>query len=47
MDVCRVLAAPDLQVREKTLDLVLDLLSSQNVSEVVLLLQKEVSKTHR
>lgn len=47
MDVLRVLAAHDLHVRSKTLNLVLELLSSQNVQEVVSFLQKEVSKTHR
>lgn len=46
MDVMRVLATTDLQVRKKTLSLVMDLLSNKNVAEVVLYLQKEVSKTN-
>ena len=34
MDILRVLASPDLEVRKKTLSLVLDLISSRNVEEV-------------
>ena len=34
MDILRVLAAPDLEVRKKTLNLALDLVSSRNVEEV-------------
>ncbi len=47
MDILRVLAAPDLQVRKKTLDLVLDLLSFRQVKEVIMFLKKEVMKTNR
>eukprot|EP00054_Salpingoeca_dolichothecata_P011315 m.62853 g.62853 ORF g.62853 m.62853 type:complete len:943 (-) comp19406_c0_seq3:1913-4741(-) len=46
MDILRVLAAPDLDVRKKTLTLAMDLVSSRNVSEVVLFLKKEVAKTN-
>ncbi|KAL3183594.1 hypothetical protein MRX96_033700 [Rhipicephalus microplus] len=46
MDVLRVLAASDLEVRRKTLALALDLVSSRNVEEMVLVLRKEVAKTH-
>lgn len=46
MDVLRVLATPDLEVRSKTLGLALDLVSSRNIEEMVLVLKKEVSKTH-
>ncbi len=47
MDILRVLGATDLQVRKKTLDLVLDLVSSRNVTEVVNYLKKEVAKTNK
>uniref|UniRef100_T1JB85 Coatomer subunit beta n=1 Tax=Strigamia maritima TaxID=126957 RepID=T1JB85_STRMM len=46
MDILRVLSAPDLEVRRKTLNLSLDLVSSRNMEEMVLVLKKEVSKTH-
>ena len=36
MDILRVLASPDLEVRKKTLSLVLDLISPRNVEEVSL-----------
>ena len=34
MDILRVLSASDLEVRRKTLDLTMDLVSSRNVEEV-------------
>ncbi|XP_025830355.1 coatomer subunit beta [Agrilus planipennis] len=46
MDILRVLSSPDLEVRKKTLKLALDLVSSRNIEEMVLVLKKEVSKTH-
>lgn len=46
MDILRVLSAPDLEVRKKTLNLALDLVSSRNVEEMVLVLKKEVVKTN-
>ncbi|KAH8288082.1 hypothetical protein KR054_000052 [Drosophila jambulina] len=46
MDVLRVLAAPDIEVRRKTLALALDLVYSRNIGEMVLVLKKEVAKTH-
>lgn len=46
MDVLRVLASPDIEVRRKTLALAMDLVSSRNIGEMVLVLKKEVSKTH-
>uniref|UniRef100_A0ACD5XZ06 Uncharacterized protein n=1 Tax=Avena sativa TaxID=4498 RepID=A0ACD5XZ06_AVESA len=45
MDVLRALASPNLDVKKKVLDLVLDLLTPRNVEEVVLYLKKEVVKT--
>ncbi|XP_057377266.1 coatomer subunit beta-like [Daphnia carinata] len=46
MDILRVLATPDLEVRKKTLSLILDLVSSRNIEDIVLVLKKEVTKTH-
>jgi coatomer subunit beta len=46
MDILRVLAAPDIEVRRKTLTLAMELVSSRNIEEMVLVLKKEVSKTH-
>ncbi|VAH60471.1 unnamed protein product [Triticum turgidum subsp. durum] len=45
MDVLRALASPNLDVKRKVLDLVLDLLTPRNVEEVALYLKKEVVKT--
>lgn len=38
MDILRVLASPDLEVRKKTLSLVLELVNSRNVDEVCVFL---------
>lgn len=46
MDILRILSAPDLEVRKKTLNLVLELLTSRTVSEAVMFLRKEVARTH-
>ncbi|XP_057297990.1 coatomer subunit beta-like [Hydractinia symbiolongicarpus] len=46
MDILRVLSSPDLEVRKKTLDLVLDLVTLRNIEEVVMVLKKEITKTH-
>ena len=46
MDILRVLSAPDLEVRKKTLSLALDLVTSRNIEEMVLVLKKEVVKTN-
>ncbi|XP_071134136.1 coatomer subunit beta-like isoform X1 [Mytilus edulis] len=46
MDILRVLSAPDLEVRKKTLGLALDLVTSRNIEEMVLVLKKEVVKTN-
>ncbi|EON97524.1 putative coatomer subunit beta protein [Phaeoacremonium minimum UCRPA7] len=45
MEVLRVLSSPDIDVRRKALGIALDMVSSKNVEEVVLLLKKELSKT--
>uniref|UniRef100_A0A671S9L3 Coatomer subunit beta n=1 Tax=Sinocyclocheilus anshuiensis TaxID=1608454 RepID=A0A671S9L3_9TELE len=46
MDILRVLTTPDLEGRKKTLQLALDLVSSRNVEELVIVLKKEVIKTN-
>ncbi|KAJ8758820.1 hypothetical protein K2173_000541 [Erythroxylum novogranatense] len=45
MDVLRALSSPNLDIRRKTLDIVLDLITPRNINEVVLMLKKEVVKT--
>jgi coatomer subunit beta len=47
MDILRALTTPNMQLRHKTLELAMDLVTSQNVNEVVLLLKKEVNKTQQ
>ena len=46
MDILRILTSTDIEVRKKTLSLAMDLVSSRNIEEMVLVLKKEVSKTH-
>jgi coatomer subunit beta len=45
MDILRILSSPDLDVRRKALELALDISSSKNIEELVLVLKKELSKT--
>ncbi len=45
MDILRTLSAPNIEIRRRTLDLALELLSPRNVEEVVQLLKKEIVKT--
>ncbi|XP_010483206.1 PREDICTED: coatomer subunit beta-1 [Camelina sativa] len=45
MDVLRALSSPSLDIRKKTLDIVLELITYRNVNEVVQTLKKEVVKT--
>ncbi|KAI9881047.1 MAG: coatomer subunit beta [Pleopsidium flavum] len=45
MEILRVLSSPDIDVRRKALGLALEMVSSKNVEEVVMLLKKELSKT--
>lgn len=45
MDVLRALASPNLDIRRKTLDIALDLITPRNIDEVVMTLKKEVVKT--
>lgn len=45
MEILRVLSSPDIDVRRKTLALAMEMVSSKNVDEVVMLLKKELQKT--
>jgi coatomer subunit beta len=45
MEILRVLSSPDIDVRRKALGIALEMVSSKNVEEIVLLLKKELSKT--
>eukprot|EP00976_Prorocentrum_cordatum_P000368 7297-Prorocentrum_minimum.AAC.5 len=45
MDVVRALASPNMDIRRKTLDIALDLITPRNIDEVILTLKKEVMKT--
>lgn len=45
MDLLRVLSSPDMDVRCKALRIALEMVSSRNIEEVVLLLKKELMKT--
>ncbi|KKA27178.1 hypothetical protein TD95_004309 [Thielaviopsis punctulata] len=45
MDILRALNSPDLDVRRKALTIAMEMVSSKNVEEVVLLLKKELAKT--
>ncbi|CAN1220311.1 Coatomer subunit beta-1 [Linum perenne] len=45
MDVLRALSSPNLDIRRKTLDIALDLITARNVNEIVQMLKKEVVKT--
>ncbi|XP_030971844.1 coatomer subunit beta-2-like [Quercus lobata] len=45
MDVLRALLTPNLDIRKKTIDIALDLITPRNVDEMVMMLKKEVVKT--
>ncbi|EEQ28735.1 coatomer subunit beta [Microsporum canis] len=45
MEILRVLSSPDIDVRRKALFIALEMVSSRNVEEIVLLLKKELAKT--
>jgi coatomer subunit beta len=45
MEILRVLSSPDLHVRRKALSIALEMVSSKNVQEVIMLLKKELAKT--
>jgi len=45
MDVLRALASPNMDIRQKTLDIVMDLVNPKNVDEVIQTLKKEINRT--
>lgn len=45
LEILRVLSSPDIDVRRKALGIALEMVSSKNVEEIVMLLKKELSKT--
>lgn len=45
MDVLRALSTPNLDIRKKTIDIALELITPRNIDEVVMMLKKEVVKT--
>lgn len=45
MEILRVLSSPDIDVRRKALEIALEMVSSKNVEEIVLLLKKGLAKT--
>ena len=45
MDVLQALSTSNLDIRKKTIDIALDLITSRNLDEVVMMLKKEVVKT--
>ncbi|EGF82244.1 hypothetical protein BATDEDRAFT_19102 [Batrachochytrium dendrobatidis JAM81] len=46
MDVLRIVSSPDIEVRKRCLNIIMELVSSRNVDEVVTFLKKELIKTH-
>lgn len=45
MEALRVLTSPDIDVRRKALNLAMEMVSSKNVEEIIMLLKKELAKT--
>ncbi|KAA8541547.1 hypothetical protein F0562_022699 [Nyssa sinensis] len=45
MDVLRALSSPNIDIRRKTIDIALELITPRNIDEVILMLKKEVMKT--
>ncbi|EEH17898.1 hypothetical protein PABG_00461 [Paracoccidioides brasiliensis Pb03] len=45
MEILRVLSSPDIDVRRKALGIAMEMVSSKNVEEIVMLLKKELTKT--
>ncbi|KAG1663232.1 hypothetical protein FOA52_004433 [Chlamydomonas sp. UWO 241] len=45
MDIMRALSSPNMDIRGKTLDIAMDLVTSRNIDEVVQVLKKEIVKT--
>ena len=45
LEITRTLSAPNLDIKQKTLDIALDLVSPKNIEQLILVLKKEISKT--
>jgi coatomer subunit beta len=45
LDVMRALASPNMDIRKKTLDFAMDLVSPRNIDEVISVLKKEINRT--
>lgn len=45
MDILRALNSPNMDVRRKTLDIAMELVTQRNIDEVVMMLKKEIMKT--
>jgi len=45
MDILRALASPNMDIRRKTLDIAMDLISPKNIEEVIQVLKREIQKT--
>lgn len=45
LDVMRALASPNMDIRKKTLDFAMDLVSPRNIEEVISVLKKEINRT--
>jgi len=45
MDILRALSSPNMDIRKKTLDIAMELITSRNIDEVVMVLKKEIMKT--
>ena len=46
MDTLRLLGSSDIEVRQKSLQIALDMITSRNVGEVTAILKKELQRTH-
>eukprot|EP01091_Cochliopodium_minus_P008866 TRINITY_DN2084_c0_g1_i2.p1 TRINITY_DN2084_c0_g1~~TRINITY_DN2084_c0_g1_i2.p1 ORF type:complete len:973 (-),score=386.37 TRINITY_DN2084_c0_g1_i2:100-3018(-) len=45
LELTKTLSAPNLDIKKKTLDIVLDLVSPKNIDQLILVLKKEINKT--
>eukprot|EP00798_Chlamydomonas_sp_ICE-L_P027157 gene27157-2393_t len=45
MDIMRALSTPNMDIKKKTLDISMDLITKRNIDEVVMVLKKEIVKT--
>ena len=46
MDTLRLLGSSDIEVRQRSLQIALDMITSRNVSDVTAILKKELQRTH-